>query len=244
MKKILNILGYVSLISIPVLVITFILMFYTEVKVMNIIAFTIITIAQIIHYKKTKIKYIGIRILITLITTIICWVIIYNGYGIFKNIQIKSDLDTIDKIQIGNNEIDREYLKNNTRFVKDNFIITKGSKEVTIYYNDGRIEQAIMGIPTIGLGIINIDGNKCYINIDLVIKEKNNENARNHWFFYDYSEKDIQNMNTNNEDFKIEYNKDKTRVISINRILQQYLYKGFRKCFRCCTRSSFTNRIV
>ena len=244
MKKILNILGYVSLISIPVLVITFILMFYTEVKVMNIIAFTIITIVQIIHYKKTKIKYIGIRILITLITTIICWVIIYNGYGIFKDIQIKSDLDTIDKIQIGNNEIDREYLKNNTRFVKDNFIITKGSKEATIYYNDGRIEQAIIGIPTIGLGIINIDGNKCYINIDFVGKEKNNENVRNHWFFYNYSEKDIQNMNTNNEDFKIEYNKDKTRVISINRILQQYLYKGFRKCFRCCTRSSFINRIV
>ena len=58
-------------------------MFYTEVKVMNIIAFTIVTFIQIMHYKKTKIKYIGMRILITLITTIICWVIIYNGYGIF-----------------------------------------------------------------------------------------------------------------------------------------------------------------
>ena len=172
MKKILNILGYVSLISTPFLIITFILMFYTEVKVMNIIAFTIVTFIQIMHYKKTKIKYIGMRILITLITTIICWVIIYNGYGIFKNIQIKSELDTIDKIQIGNNEFDREYLKNNTRFVKDNFIITKGSKEAIIYYNDGRIEQSIIGIPTIGLGVININGNRCYINMNLDKIEK------------------------------------------------------------------------
>ena len=148
MKKILNILGYISLLSIPVLVITFILMFYTEVKVMNIIAFTIITIAQIIHYKKTKIKYIGIRILITLVITIICSVIIYNGYGIFKGFQIKGDLDN---------------------------------------------------------------------NLDFVSEEKNNENTRNHWFFYDYSEKDIQNMNKNNEDFEIEYNEDENRVISINR---------------------------
>ena len=147
-------------------------MFYTEVKVMNIIAFTIVTFIQIMHYKKTKIKYIGMRILITLITTIICWVIIYNGYGIFKNIQIKSELDTIDKIQIGNNEFDREYLMNNTRFVKDNFIITKGSKEAIIYYNDGRIEQSIIGIPTIGLGVININGNRCYINMNLDKIEK------------------------------------------------------------------------
>ena len=172
MKKILNILGYVSLISTPFLIITFILMFYTEVKVMNIIAFTIVTFIQIMHYKKTKIKYIGMRILITLITTIICWVIIYNGYGIFKNIKIKSELDTIDKIQIGNNEFDREYLMNNTRFVKDNFIITKGSKEAIIYYNDGRIEQSIIGIPTIGLGVININGNRCYINMNLDKIEK------------------------------------------------------------------------
>ena len=172
MKKILNILGYVSLISTPFLIITFILMFYTEVKVMNIIAFTIVTFIQIMHYKKTKIKYIGMRILITLITTIICWVIIYNGYGIFKNIQIKNELDTIDKIQIGNNEIDREYLKNNTRFVKDNFIVTKVSKEAIIYYNDGRIEQSIIGIPTIGLGVININGNRCYINMNLDKIEK------------------------------------------------------------------------
>ena len=131
--------------------------------------FTIITIAQMIHYKKTKIKYIGIRILITLIATIICWVIIYNGYGIFKNIQIKGYINTIDKIQFGNNEIDREYLKNNTRFVKDNFIITKANSENKIYYNDGRIEKTIMEFPSIGLGIININGNKCYINIDLVV---------------------------------------------------------------------------
>ena len=172
MKKILNILGYVSLISTPFLIITFILMFYTEVKVMNIIAFTIVTFIQIMHYKKTKIKYIGMRILITLITTIICWVIIYNGYGMFKNIQIKNELDTIDKIQIGNNEFDREYLMNNTRFVKDNFIITKGSKEAIIYYNDGRIEQSIIGIPTIGLGVININGNRCYINMNLDKIEK------------------------------------------------------------------------
>ena len=67
MKKVLNFLGYISLLVTPYYLICFILMFYNPVRIMSLIGIAILTAIQLKHYKKTKIKNIGIRLLVSII---------------------------------------------------------------------------------------------------------------------------------------------------------------------------------
>ena len=161
MKKVLNIIGYISLLSLPYMVLIFILVFHDLVKIFILISLLMIFVFQIWHYHKTKIKYYGIRILVTIILVIIFSLIIYYGYGIIKNNEARKLAKTIEKISFETYELDQSKLENNLKFVNTKDLIFKGSSDAIIYYTDGRIERTKVYYS--GFYIIQIKDDKYYI---------------------------------------------------------------------------------
>lgn len=162
MKKTLNIIGYISLFAIPYLLLIFIFEFHDFVKILSLVVLFIIITLQIIHYSKTLIKDIGIRILITIIAISICNFIIYNGYGLVKNIEANKIIQTIEKIEFDGHELYKGQLENKIRFVNSKSIISKGSYDATIYYVDEAIEKTTVQFS--GVYIIKIKNDKFYID--------------------------------------------------------------------------------
>lgn len=163
MKKIFNIIGYISLLGIPYLLGIFIFNFFDLTKILCLMVLMIIIAFQIIHYKRTKIKDYGIRILITIVTISIFSFLIHSGYGIVKNKQIIKITKTIEKIEFDGYKINREQLKNNLKFVNTKSIMTKGTSDAIIYYTDGTIEKTKVYEPP--FYIIKIKNDKYYINM-------------------------------------------------------------------------------
>lgn len=162
MKKALNIIGYISLFSIPYLSSIFIFVFHDFVKILSLVVLLIIITFQILHYRKTLIKNIGIRILITIITISICNFIIYNIYGLVKNMEANKFIQTIEKIEFDGYELNRDQLENKIKFVNSKTNINKGSYDATIYYLDGKIDKTTVYFS--GVYIIKIKNDKFYIN--------------------------------------------------------------------------------
>lgn len=160
MKKIFNIIGYISLVTMPYLLLSFVFVFHNLVKVLILITLFIIIIFQIIHYKKTKIKDFGIRILITIISIAALGLIIHYGYGLIKNKQAKDLVKTIEKISFEEYEINQKQLENNLKFVNEKSMIYKGTSDATIYYTNGTIEKTQVYYP--GFYIIKINNDKYY----------------------------------------------------------------------------------
>ena len=163
MKKIFNIIGYISLIVLPYLLAIFIFNFFDLTKILCLMVLMIIIAFQIIHYKRTKIKDYGIRILITIITISIFSFLIHSGYGIIKNKQVVKLTKTIEKIEFNGYELNREELENNLKFVNTKSIMTKGTYDAIIYYTDGIIEKTEVYKPP--FYIIKIKNDKYYINM-------------------------------------------------------------------------------
>ena len=160
MKKVLNIIGYISLVTIPYLLLSFILVFHNLVKILILIALLIIIVFQIRHHKKTKLKDYGIRILTTIISIVVLGAIIHYGYGMVKNIQANDLAKTIEKISFEEYEINQKQLENNLKFVNEKSLIFKGTSDATIYYTNGITEKTQVYYP--GFYIIKINGDKYY----------------------------------------------------------------------------------
>lgn len=163
MKKVLNIIGYISILALPYMLLTFILVFHDLVKIFILILLLMIVVFQILHYHKTKIKYYGIRIFVTILLITIFSLIIHYGYGIVKNNQTKNLVNTIEKISFETYELDQSKLENNLKFVNTKDLIFKGSSDAIIYYTDGRIERTKVYYS--GFYIIQIKDDKyCILN--------------------------------------------------------------------------------
>lgn len=161
MKKVLNIIGYISLLAIPDLLLLFIFEYHDLVKLLSLIILLIIIIIQGIHYKKTKIKNYGIRIFITIVLFSLLSFIIYNGYGIIKNNQAKELIKKIERISFETYEITQKQLDNNLKFVNTKSLIIKDESDATIYYKDGTIEKT----KVYNINIIQIKNDKYYLNV-------------------------------------------------------------------------------
>lgn len=155
-RKVLNVIGYISIFLIPFLLLISLWMFYNLVLILSLILSVLIIVLQIIHFRKTKIKEYGIRILITLITTSIISFIIYTGYGFVKTKQAKNIISDIEKITFSGLEFTTEDLKDNLTFVNSKNELNKGEVNAIVYYKDGAIENT-----------------KAYYSSDYMIKIKN-----------------------------------------------------------------------
>lgn len=92
----------------------------------------------------------------------ICNFIIYNGYGLVKNIEANKIIQTIEKIEFDGHELYRRQLENKIRFVNSKSTISKGSYDATIYYVDEIIEKTTVQFS--GVYIIKIKNDKFYID--------------------------------------------------------------------------------
>ena len=154
--RVLNVIGFVSILFIPALILTALLVFHDCVLVSSLIFLAVIIVFQIMHFRKTKIKEYGIRILVTLIAVSIVSFIIHTGYGIVKTEQAKDIASIIEKITFSGLEFTGEDLKDNLIFINSKNELNKGEVNATIYYIDGTIENT-----------------KVYYSSDYMIKIKN-----------------------------------------------------------------------
>ena len=163
MKKILNIIGYFSLLVVPYFLIVFTLVFHDFVRIMSCVGIVMVIAVQVIHFRKTKLKFMGIRVLITIILLIIYNVLIYSGYGIVKNIEVQRIINKIEKIECENYEFSKEELEHNIKFINERYVIGKSKFNAKIYYKDGTTEETTLVFS--GVFIIELNQNKYYINI-------------------------------------------------------------------------------
>ena len=153
-KKILNIIGYLTILSVPVLLLIFYLVLHTTVKIVCCIALILIGIIHIIH--------IGIRILITLVSIIFLTCAVHNFYGMIKTVKAKGILESIEKIEFSNYKLNKDHLTNaNIQFVNEKVIISKACWDATIYYKGGTIENSKVNFS--GIYIYKIKGEDYYI---------------------------------------------------------------------------------
>lgn len=139
--KVLNVIGYISMLSIPVLLLIALFVFHDFALILSLIFLGLIVVFQIMHFRKTKIKEYGIRILLTLITVSIISFIIHTGYGIVKTEQAKDITNTIEKITFSGLEFTGEDLKDNLIFINSKNELNKGEVNAIVYYTDGTIEN-------------------------------------------------------------------------------------------------------
>lgn len=158
MKEYFNVMGYLSLVATPILLLLF-LEYINAIRILILIMLLIIVIIEILHYKKTKIKHIGSRILMTFILIIISTKIVSFTYGKIKDIEVNKTLETIDRIERENGIITPEKLKNKLHFMTQKPFI-KGSTDIVIYYKDGSVEESKYYQPD----MIKIKNNNYYID--------------------------------------------------------------------------------
>ena len=117
------------------------------------------------HFRKTKIKEYGIRILVTLIAVSIISFMIHTGYGIVKTEQAKDIASIIEKITFSGLEFTGEDLKDNLIFINSKNELNKGEVNATIYYIDGTIENTKVYYSSDYM--INIKNHLYYINTEV-----------------------------------------------------------------------------
>lgn len=162
MKRIINALGYFTLLLIPFIIFIFKFGLHTPVKIISVIGLIIIIILQILHFKKTMIKYIGIRILTTILIIVLITIITVYAYGFIKNLEAQKLWNSVEKIEMRDYTLEKEDLEDvKIEFVKDNFIMSKGSEQALIYFNDGSVET--MKILWTSADIFEIKGNNYYL---------------------------------------------------------------------------------
>lgn len=154
MKKtllmILNVIGYISIIALAYFALIFVMIFHDIVKIITVIALIVIIMVQVFHYKKTKIKYFGIRILTSILLLYVASILIRSSFGIIMESQAKKISENIDKIvyeetvfdESMEQVIDGRDLINSISFVNTKHpLIKTSSSDATIYYKDGRTEK-------------------------------------------------------------------------------------------------------
>lgn len=168
MKKLLNILGYISILIIPYLILIVCLKCSITVKIISLIVALILIIMQIANYFKNKKKNFGIRILITIISIIISIFIIHNIYSILKTIEGKKFLNNIEKIETEDSIVEEDDLKKGKiSFINGASMLSKGYINGIIYYKDGSIEntRVFYLFPSSSAFIIELNGNEYSIDL-------------------------------------------------------------------------------
>lgn len=146
MLKILNILGYISLLSIPYLIALFILSFDLFLKIINIIFIVILAIINFKFFRKKK--YLGIKFLVVIIILFTFSFMSYNIYKIIRGNTFKTKIYRIynnNKNVILTTEDISDY---NVKFVPDKLIIdsiSKGgaSKGYIKFFNSNEYEEIL-----------------------------------------------------------------------------------------------------
>ena len=126
MLKLLNILGYISILSIFYYMIFFLFAFDLILKVINIVLILFLITINFVFFKKKK--YLGIRILFLLIIFFILSFIIYHVYGVIRGnifkIQIDQLCDENQNIILTSDEI----ITYDVTYIPDKFVIDMISK--------------------------------------------------------------------------------------------------------------------
>lgn len=134
MLELLNILGYISLISVIYYIHVFLFSFDLTLQIINIVMVIAVILVNI--FVKKKKHYPGIRILGILIIIALLSSIIYISYSYIKANMFFLDVEAIYDVN-GNKIIDSNEIKSySVRYVPDNDYMDSISKEI---YEDGRI---------------------------------------------------------------------------------------------------------
>lgn len=137
MLKLLNVLGYISLISIIYYIIVFLFSFDLTLQIINVVM--IIAVILVNSFAIKKKKYVGIRILISLIIIAVLSSIIYISYSYIKGNMFIKEIEAIYDGK-GNKILDSSEIKSySVRYVPDKFYIDSMSKGA---YEEGRIAFA------------------------------------------------------------------------------------------------------
>ena len=120
---------------------------------------------QFIHYNNTKIKNIGKRIVISFGVVTVSTIVFNMGYCRFKTYKGNELLDSISVMKFNGYRFDKNDLENTKiRFVSDNITFHKGSYDLIIYYEDGRVENRVAFSNGVDLYILDIEGYKYYFD--------------------------------------------------------------------------------
>ena len=171
MLKILNILGYISLLSLLYFIPIFMLSFDLFLQIINIVLILIFIIFNFIFFRKKK--YLGIRCLVIIITLFTLSFVIYNVYGIIRGSMFKNQINQIydeDKNAILTSEDLSNY---NITYKPDKFIIDTiakgGGKQGYIRFkNSDKYEKISYSVTISSFGshpehyIIVYDSNRYY----------------------------------------------------------------------------------
>ena len=135
MLKLLNVLGYISLISVIYYILVFLFSFDLTLQIINIVMVIAIILVNIFAIK----KYLGIRILVSLIIIALLSSIIYVSYTYIKGNMFKEKIEAIYD-EAGNKILDANEIKSySVRYIPDKFYIDNMSKG---YLEEGRIAFA------------------------------------------------------------------------------------------------------
>lgn len=126
MLKLLNILGYISLLSLLFFIPIFILSFDLFLQMVNIVLFLILIMINFIFFRKKK--HLGIRCLVIIITLFILSSAIYNRYGIIKGKMFKNKINEICDQNRNVILTSKEITNYNIKYVPDKFVIDDISK--------------------------------------------------------------------------------------------------------------------
>lgn len=176
MKKILNILGYISIITIPVIALVILIVFLLPVQICSVIVFFSIMLINIYHIIKTKVRYFGIRILVSILCFCIIVFTCQNVYGLVKNKHAVEMLGSMDRIEFNrsySSTYDREYnivikkedlVNSDIQFINERTYGVKGGLiDGIVYYKDGTSKSISRG--TFFSSLFLIDGEWYVINL-------------------------------------------------------------------------------
>ena len=146
----------------------FLLILHTPVKIACCTALILALIIQIKHIRKTKIKKIGLRIFIVLMSVVLITFVIHVSYGTMKTIQGNFLLDDIQKIEFSNYTLNKNDLENaKLKFVNDATMLSKATNRAVIYYDNGTTE--ISSVSFNGALICKINEDSYYLqNINIL----------------------------------------------------------------------------
>lgn len=137
MLKILNVLGYISLISIIYYILVFLFSFDLTLQIINVVMIIAVILINVFAIKKKK--YVGIRILVSLIIIVLLSSIIYVSYTYIKGNMFLKEIEAIYDDN-GNKLLDASEIKSySVRYIPDKFYIDTMSKGI---YEEGRIAFA------------------------------------------------------------------------------------------------------
>lgn len=148
LNKILKVIGYILLgilflIGSYVFLFSFLLGFHLPVQIFCIFMIVLTLVMQFIHWKKTREKKVVLRIIISFVFVVVISFLFKYCYYLFKSYEGNKILDSINSLYFDGYTYGKDELVNaKVRFVSDKFLLTKGSSDLVIYYDDGNIENS------------------------------------------------------------------------------------------------------